>query len=81
MTTTSPSATIRADGCRPTPGFKPERGRAMSTTDEALRDNRDLWDAWTRIHVGSSFYDVASFRTGERAVRLADYEIGENFRA
>lgn len=49
----------------------------MSSTDEALRENRDLWDAWTRIHVGSSFYDVASFRTGERAVRLADYEIGE----
>ena len=49
----------------------------MSTTDEALRENRDLWDAWTRIHVGSAFYDVASFRTGERAVRLADYEIGE----
>lgn len=42
--------------------------------DEALRQNRELWDAWTRINVASSFYDVQSFRTGERGVRLADYE-------
>ncbi len=42
--------------------------------DEALRSNRELWDAWTRIHVGSAFYDVASFRNGERPIRLADYE-------
>jgi SAM-dependent methyltransferase len=42
--------------------------------DEALRSNRDLWNAWTKIHLGSTFYDVASFRTGERPVRLTDYE-------
>jgi SAM-dependent methyltransferase len=42
--------------------------------DEALRRNRELWDAWTRIHVGSRFYDVPSFRSGERGIRLADYE-------
>jgi SAM-dependent methyltransferase len=42
--------------------------------DEALRSNRELWDAWTRIHVESAFYDVASFRTGERPIRIADYE-------
>ncbi|HEX5825620.1 MAG TPA: hypothetical protein VFY18_14270 [Candidatus Limnocylindrales bacterium] len=23
--------------------------------EEALRSNRELWDAWTKIHVGSSF--------------------------
>jgi SAM-dependent methyltransferase len=45
--------------------------------DEALRSNRDLWDAWTKIHVDSDFYDVASFRTGERPIRLADYELDE----
>lgn len=45
--------------------------------DEALRRNRDVWDAWTRIHVASSFYDVASFRTGERGIRLRDYELEE----
>ena len=45
--------------------------------DEALRSNRELWDAWTKIHVGSAFYDVASFRSGSRPIRLADYEIEE----
>ncbi len=42
--------------------------------DEALRSNRELWDAWTRIHVGSAFYDVASFRDGTKPIRVADYE-------
>jgi SAM-dependent methyltransferase len=42
--------------------------------DEALRRNRETWDSWTKIHVGSQFYDVASFRNGERPIRLADYE-------
>ncbi len=42
--------------------------------DEALRSNRRLWDAWTNIHVASDFYDVASFRNGERPIRIADYE-------
>jgi SAM-dependent methyltransferase len=42
--------------------------------DEALRSNRELWNAWTKIHVGSAFYDVPSFRNGERPIRLADYE-------
>jgi SAM-dependent methyltransferase len=42
--------------------------------DEAVRSNRRLWDAWTKIHVGSAFYDVASFRNGERPIRIADYE-------
>jgi len=45
--------------------------------DEALRDNRRLWDAWTRIHLDSEFYDVASFKSGEQAIRLRDYEIDE----
>ncbi len=42
--------------------------------DEALRSNRALWDAWTKIHVGSAFYDVEAFRNGERPIRVADYE-------
>ena len=45
--------------------------------DEALRRNRELWDAWTKIHLGSDFYDVASFRNGERPIRVADYERDE----
>ena len=42
--------------------------------DDALRANRDLWDAWTGIHTASEFYDVPSFRDGSRPIRLADYE-------
>jgi SAM-dependent methyltransferase len=42
--------------------------------NEALRSNRRLWDAWTKIHVGSDFYDVASFRNGQRPIRVAEYE-------
>ena len=45
--------------------------------DDVLLANRELWDAWTKIHVGSAFYDLASFRNGERAIRLADYELDE----
>jgi SAM-dependent methyltransferase len=45
--------------------------------DEMLRSNRDLWDAWTKIHVGSAFYDVESFRNGARPIRIADYERDE----
>ncbi|MDP9318920.1 MAG: hypothetical protein M3O94_07585 [Actinomycetota bacterium] len=42
--------------------------------DQPLRKNRELWDAWTKVHVDSAFYDVPSFRNGERPIRLADYE-------
>ena len=42
--------------------------------DQPLLDNRALWDAWTRIHVPSAFYDVASFRDGRDPIRLTDYE-------
>jgi SAM-dependent methyltransferase len=42
--------------------------------DDALRANRDLWDAWTGIHTASAFYDVPSFRDGRNEIRLADYE-------
>ncbi len=33
--------------------------------DDYLKSNRALWDAWTRIHVKSKFYDVAAFKRGE----------------
>jgi SAM-dependent methyltransferase len=42
--------------------------------DEYLTSNRKLWDTWTRIHLDSAFYDVDSFRTGDWAVRIRDYE-------
>ncbi len=39
-----------------------------------MATNRKLWDAWTKIHLDSEFYDVASFRNGERPIRIRDYE-------
>ena len=45
--------------------------------DEFLEANRELWDTWTGINAGSEFYDVASFKTGEDGIRLADYERAE----
>jgi SAM-dependent methyltransferase len=42
-----------------------------------LRDNLKTWEAWTAIHVGSKFYDVASFRDETKPIRLRDYEISE----
>lgn len=47
------------------------------TREDALRDNQRLWDAWTHIHVAGPWYDVASFKSGERGIRLRDYEIEE----
>jgi SAM-dependent methyltransferase len=46
-------------------------------TDEQLGDNLRTWEAWTQIHVGSDFYDVASFRDESNPIRLRDYEIAE----
>jgi SAM-dependent methyltransferase len=40
-----------------------------------LEGNRELWDAWTGIHEGSTFYDLDGFRRG--GIRLRDYEIAE----
>jgi len=46
----------------------------VPTSDEAVRENQRVWDAWTKIHVDSAFYDVASFKDGTNAIRIADYE-------
>jgi SAM-dependent methyltransferase len=43
--------------------------------DEYLASNRELWDEWTEVHVGSRFYDVEGFRRGD--IRIRDYEIRE----
>jgi SAM-dependent methyltransferase len=32
--------------------------------DEFTRSNRALWDAWTRINIGSAMYDVEAFAAG-----------------
>jgi 2-polyprenyl-3-methyl-5-hydroxy-6-metoxy-1,4-benzoquinol methylase len=49
----------------------------VDEVDDHLRSNRELWDAWTKIHVASDFYNVESFRSGERPIRVADYEVAE----
>jgi hypothetical protein len=46
-------------------------------TRQHIDENLKTWQAWTHIHVGSEFYDVASFRDGTRPIRVRDYEIGE----
>ncbi len=35
--------------------------------------NESLWNAWTKVHEGSEFYDLTSFRAG--GVRIRPYEI------
>jgi 2-polyprenyl-3-methyl-5-hydroxy-6-metoxy-1,4-benzoquinol methylase len=45
--------------------------------NEQREDNLRTWEAWTKIHVDSDFYDVASLRDGSRPIRLRDYEIAE----
>ena len=42
--------------------------------DDAIRANRDLWDAWTGIHTVSEFYDVPAFRDGRDPIRIRDDE-------
>jgi ubiquinone/menaquinone biosynthesis C-methylase UbiE len=44
---------------------------------DAMRSNREVWDAWTKIHVGSEFYDVASFRDGSNPIRIRADEQAE----
>jgi SAM-dependent methyltransferase len=48
--------------------------------------NRRLWDEWTRVHEGSDFYDLESFKAGTEkrhvfdaapGVRVRDYEVEE----
>jgi SAM-dependent methyltransferase len=51
-----------------------ERGEpALSRHAESFDANESLWDAWTAIHAGGSFYDLDAFRQG--GVRLRPHEI------
>jgi 2-polyprenyl-3-methyl-5-hydroxy-6-metoxy-1,4-benzoquinol methylase len=47
----------------------------MTGREEALRENRALWDEWTGVHETSAFYDLEGFRRG--GVRLRAYELEE----
>jgi 2-polyprenyl-3-methyl-5-hydroxy-6-metoxy-1,4-benzoquinol methylase len=46
--------------------------------DRYTRANRELWNDWTDVHVGSRFYDVDAFRAGACALRpLEVAELGD----
>ena len=45
----------------------------MTERTDPIRENEALWDAWTRIHEGSRFYDLEGFRQG--GIRLRDEEV------
>ncbi len=50
---------------------------AISTAD-AVAANRALWDAWTRAHRDSAFYDVAGFLAGRDPLnRIETAELGD----
>lgn len=41
---------------------------------EHFAANRALWDAWTKLHVDSAFYDVDSFRAGKTTLKPVELE-------
>lgn len=45
--------------------------------DEFLKSNRKLWNAWTRVHVKSIFYDVDGFKAGKSSLDKIELELGE----
>ena len=50
---------------------------AISTAD-AIASNRGLWDAWTRVHRESAFYDVPGFLAGRDPLnRIETEELGD----
>ena len=40
-------------------------------------ENRRLWDEWTTIHTQGDFYDLESFKSGERGIRIEPWEQAE----
>ena len=44
--------------------------------DDATQSNRELWEEWTDVHLGSDFYDVESFKRGGRS-RILPRELEE----
>src|SRR5215813_4781761 len=45
--------------------------------DKELRENRQLWDEWTRVNTGSEFYDVRRFREDVSDVRIDPWQQAE----
>ena len=42
--------------------------------DEHFAANRDLWNAWTRLHIDSDFYAVDAFRAGQTTLKSVELE-------
>jgi len=42
--------------------------------NEYLEKNRSLWDAWTRLHERSEFYDLEAFRGGRSSLKPLEIE-------
>ncbi|MCA1613613.1 MAG: class I SAM-dependent methyltransferase [Acidobacteria bacterium] len=42
--------------------------------DEYLDNNRSLWDGWTRLHEGSSLYDLEGFKAGRQTLKPLEIE-------
>jgi len=50
----------------------------MSERAKYLRTNQELWDGWTGIHRGSSFYDLDAFLSGDSSLKEIEREaLGE----
>ena len=45
--------------------------------DKEIDENRKLWDAWTAVNTGSTFYDVQRFRDRPDDVRIEPWERAE----
>jgi SAM-dependent methyltransferase len=45
--------------------------------EKELRENRQLWEEWTPVNVGSAFYDAQRFRADPTDVRIADWQQAE----
>lgn len=43
--------------------------------DKYLQSNRILWNAWTDLHIKSTYYDVEGFKAGKSS--LKDIELAE----
>ena len=50
----------------------------MTSNSAAIAANRRLWDAWTRVHRDSAFYDVPGFLAGRDPLnRIETEELGD----
>jgi SAM-dependent methyltransferase len=49
----------------------------LTCVSDPMEQNRILWEERAEIHPGTEFYDLPSFLSGQRPIRLSDYELAE----